>query len=276
MTSTNNAFTTNVLGLEQHPFPYLIESGLSAVGSHQVFVCPMAVKDVAEVLIALAQSHLLVFDVDHTNFKPDALRKPGPLMSPTLVELAHDAGVPDHAYDPEVVAIAATSLPTLLEGLNHYEIKIIDLPRLPTSDEAIDLYCHFAESTRDPRLGAAGLPLRSRFFLHSHDDCYTSIEADSREMVLRIVEKSLRLYAGTLIGSAMNNPMPDIAAIPVPVLERLLAAPAVTMLRHHTEYDGNILRIGFAHAAFKFQNPVDAPLNGHVSYDVAAGIWCTE
>lgn len=213
------------------------------------------------------QPQLLILDFAGANFVPATTN----LQS--LVELARAASITPHVFADDVMSIAKDDLLALLENIHHYEFRIIDLPRVPTSEESNALYCHYGQDggTGSP-LGTANFPLSSSFYLHSHDDCYMLLESRDVDLPIAIIEKTLRTYANTALAE-IGLTVQRINSVPRDLLNNLLAAPDISILRHHTNLINRVLNIGFSRASFNFREPADLGQDGQLELDIDSGAW---
>jgi hypothetical protein len=264
-----NAFTINRLGLHGASFPFCLESNV-----HEEFCsawfCPVRVVDIADLVEAWSQPHLIVFDVEHYWEAASAEKR---LL--TLEEIAGKQGVVCRAYDPELVGVDRGGLGRLVGGWSHDEFHLFDAPEMPDEDTLIEEYCacrEFSPAGESPLLPQ--LP-EADVYLDSHDDCYLYLEARELPLLKAILRRMLHLYFATLMVQA-HGEMSEVSLSDVPesVLDELWRPGAdLTILRDHSHAYADRISVGFSDKRYKFTELQTYPVMGQIEYSIREGTW---
>ena len=262
-----NAFTVNKLGMVVHRFPLGISCSESNDGVFTMRLYPQNVVGICDLL----QSHgeIVVFGVDHGVSEPEDV---GSTLD--LTELATMDGIQHGVIDANTITISSDELFRFLSGFSHWSLRAFDIAE-GTNNETIiiNVVSYFEMQEMDCKTKLSNLTAGS-FLLESHDDCYVTLETYNVELLMRVFERTLQTYVGTLLLEGDTNESIQIGSVSNEVMEKLWSTKAVfTILPEHTTLGPLGVNIGVSMKAFEFKTIDGYHPDAIVEYDVANQKW---
>lgn len=220
------------------------------------------------------QPRLVVFDVGHVWIREGSKTE---LLS--LGELASEIGVNFRPYDlgwtyytpdkgeQSAIAIDHADAYRFLDAFAHYEIKLLDFAADPPP-ERMDEIALSVQTLEWPDSPALLHSPESNIYVHSHDDCYTTLEARSKGFV----EDALAVALATFVGN-----MAQLSEVRLPdrSLLQLLTREGATWVAHaaHVSLHGGVTEIGLSEAKWRLADPPPESVDVSIEYVVDSGTW---
>jgi hypothetical protein len=247
------------------PFPFTMSSDVISPGVHRLFLCPLRVIDMCD-LLGQYQA-LVLFDVDTSVYDVER----GVVL--TLDEVAEHEGISRCTVDTNTLVVTADALRALLVSMPHYNLHAFDQPAGYTELDVIGGV--LALSDFDYRRQQPPLPAvtGARTTLDSHDDCYLHLDSYDLPLLKAIFSRALQIYAGTVLAEEIALEA-DVAEVPEAITDSVWPSGyGLTMLRAETIVTGSRVRIGVATKEFDFQSDQPYPTAFVVEYDFESREW---
>jgi hypothetical protein len=262
-----NAFTINRLGLAGSLFPFGTE--VTKKGSvNRIFLYAQRVIDLCDLIEKHVSNNLVIFGVEQASQFDKFTKK-----AMSLEGLASTSNVLFSAIDSETIVLPKEYLLPLLSIFSHYNLSLFDIGKGWNESQVISqvLTCH-EHDWRSQDSILSKLP-ESRLFLHSHDDCYLTIETYDSHITKDVFIRALQLYSGTLLAKKLNFSyvIPDF---PKDLIDTFWKDDfSLTIIERTTKLENDYLKLGVSRQAYSFREKRKYTPDFWIWFDVQNQKW---
>lgn len=266
MSSVSNAFTINVLAGKPFPFSAEIQQEDDL---QQLSIYPISISDISDIIQKFSFEFCVIFDVDHIWMKNDSRRM-------TLAEVAIEQKMQFQRYDEEIIYIRKKEFSKLsADYLSHYNWETFDCSDEPSSELILENYLICKDHDWKSESFLLNELKKAGFYLHSHDDCYLTLESSNEDFVSQIIQRNIQIYTTTILDQ--HNIKIEVSVFPdVFVKEILSKNKAFTIFQENNFIKKNNLIIPFSNNKYQFVEQKEYPITGNIFFDHEKNEWKVE